>query len=228
MQQVGGRLPCHGEAGAAESALRRLQQGRIFRERDVLPKPLLHLLAKAGDELAVARADCCVGLREVGQKPLQVREQRGERSPQRQAPARGGAAEFAQQHFRKGTQIRLPHRRAVQHDGDASLEMLRQAGPGRAQLIRDGRREGDHDAGGLGLETEGVHCAGRDQDHRGRAQHLGTRIQPRFHPPALDQQDLVEVPVAVWPNDPIVQPAAGGDGLDVDQPLVRRLQGFAV
>jgi hypothetical protein len=38
----------------------------------------------------------------------------------------------------------------------------------------------------------------------------------------------MEVAMAVWPDDPIVQPAAGRNGLDVDQPLIRRLQRFSI
>lgn len=73
-----------------------------------------------------------------------------------------------------------------------------------------------------------MHGARRDEDRSGRAQLCRARVQPGFHPPALDQQRLVQVTVAMWPNDPIVQPAAGRDGLDMDQPLIGGLQRFAI
>lgn len=154
MHQVDGGLPCYSQASAAKPAFGSLQQGGMLGESGMLAEPLLHLLAKTRDELPVARADRRGSVRDVGHEALQIREQRGERSAQRQASAWGGAAEFAQQHSRQGAHIRLAQRGTVQHGGDTSLEVLRQTGTHRAQLARQGRCEGDHDTDRVGLKAE--------------------------------------------------------------------------
>ena len=89
-------------------------------------------------------------------------------------------------------------------------------------------REGDDDADGPGLEAERMHDTGGYDDHGGRAQRFGRIIHLRNHPAALGDQDLMQVPVPMRPNIPIVQMAAGGDGLDMHETLVGRLKRFSV
>lgn len=121
MHQVDRRLSRYGETSAAKPAFGGLELGGVLCEPGMLAKALLDLLPKLRYQLAVTRAARCYGGRDIWQQSLQVCEQRGECSAQRQAPARSRSAELAQQHLGQGSQVRLAQSGAIQRYGGASL-----------------------------------------------------------------------------------------------------------
>jgi len=68
----------------------------------------------------------------------------------------------------------------------------------------------------------------RHNDDRWRPRGFALRIQRDREPTRPYEQHLSQVAVSVWTDFPVVEAAARGDGLDVNQPFVRRPQRFAI
>jgi hypothetical protein len=126
-----------------------------------------------------------------------------------------------------------PPRLGIERQGRGGLEKARQP----FRLVRGGaarhqaaqvRSEGDHHAGAVALEVEGMDAAGRHDDDRRRAQRDPLRIQAHGDPAALHVEQLVEVAMAVRTDLPVEQRAARGNGLDVGGVRIRRPGRLAV
>jgi hypothetical protein len=86
----------------------------------------------------------------------------------------------------------------------------------------------DDPAIGAGLEIESVNARERHADQRDRRELVAAALGQVHAAAALDQQQVMQLAMCVRPNCPIVQAAALGDRLDVQEALVDVLAGLAV
>lgn len=89
-------------------------------------------------------------------------------------------------------------------------------------------RGGDDPAVRRRLEVEAVHACQRYGDHAGRAEVMPRALDMEDACAAPDHQQVMKVTVRVRLYRPVVQAAALGDGLHVQEPLIDVLSVFAV